>query len=212
MVPTFCADGPEPRKSCPLDAPGRANAGDGDLPLADGEGGGDPNSESSSSMKKIRHIYLSFVCLSSVWGPTCCVWSCPARRRRQRLTGLVHRPPWPPLAPKSLPGSLAPMPPGMSLPSSRFLPDSPSRPAWSGPRASPTYAPASSSPRPHPSVQNTQHPPPHAQTNGTRPSEHDSVLRSLVGLTVCRSPPCLISHSSFPGHHCDSSYQDRHPL
>jgi len=53
MVPTFCADGPKPRKSSPEDAAlGKAKAGDGDLPLAEGEGGGDPNRESPSSMNK----------------------------------------------------------------------------------------------------------------------------------------------------------------
>jgi len=52
MVPTFCADGPKPRKSNPEDAAlGKAKAGDGDLPLAEGEGGGDPNRESPSSIQ-----------------------------------------------------------------------------------------------------------------------------------------------------------------
>ena len=59
-------------------------------------------------------------------GVAICVWLCTARRRRERLTGpLLHRPPWPPLALKSLPGSLAPIPLGMSSLSSPSLPDSP---------------------------------------------------------------------------------------
>ena len=87
----------------------------------------------------------------------------------------------------------------------------PSRSAWSGPRASPTYAPSSLSPRPQVSAQNTQQSPPYAQTNGARPSEptHDRVLRSLVGLTVCRlppPPPCRISYLSFVGDHRYSGY------
>jgi hypothetical protein len=48
MVPTFCAI--EPKPNCgPVDtALGSARAGDGDLPLAEGEGGGEPKRESSS--------------------------------------------------------------------------------------------------------------------------------------------------------------------
>jgi len=50
MVPTFCADGPKPCNCSPVDAaPGSAKAGDGDLPLAEGDGGGDPKRESPSS-------------------------------------------------------------------------------------------------------------------------------------------------------------------
>lgn len=49
MVPTFCADGPKPQHCGPADAAlGKAKAGDGDLPLAKGEGGGEPKRESSS--------------------------------------------------------------------------------------------------------------------------------------------------------------------
>ncbi len=50
MVPTFCADELKLKARDPVeDTLGSARIGDGDLPLAAGEGGGEPNSDKESS-------------------------------------------------------------------------------------------------------------------------------------------------------------------
>lgn len=50
MVPTFCADELELKTPGPVaDVLGSAKIGDGDLPLAAGEGGGEPKSDTESS-------------------------------------------------------------------------------------------------------------------------------------------------------------------
>ncbi|KAF9450887.1 hypothetical protein P691DRAFT_422938 [Macrolepiota fuliginosa MF-IS2] len=65
-------------------------------------------------------------------------------------------------------------------------PDSARRPAWSGPRASPTFSPPSSSPRSQPAAPPPPPGPlsPLAQPNGARPDNpRDRILQSLAGLT-----------------------------
>ncbi|KXN84754.1 hypothetical protein AN958_12181 [Leucoagaricus sp. SymC.cos] len=73
-----------------------------------------------------------------------------------------------------------------SKPPRKTGPDPARRPAWTGHRASPTFTPSSSSPRPQQSAPNSQQGPmsPLAQTNGTRTSDaaQNRVLQSLTGL------------------------------
>jgi hypothetical protein len=58
MVPTFCADEQKLKYCDPAhDVLGNAKAGDGDLPLTEGDGGGEPKRESSS-----RRISSCSVC------------------------------------------------------------------------------------------------------------------------------------------------------